>query len=625
MADQAFVHGFDTGYGRADEQRQHTQALADQEHQQKLTDLITQRQELAAKIPTLQQGLDGVQPGTPEYYKAKADYDQAHQALQAVNLNIADAYHPAKNPGAIQNFGHLLTDHVGLTNPQDRAAKAVAQLQLKTDAAGKATDQQIAAAPLSPAQQNAQKLKAQLDLIDKSDLDDEGKRRARERAFGVTSSAKQTWQQYKLPDGTIRSFDLNNLDNVPIPEGATEVQKGSTTAAKTAIEEYNALPKETKDKLSFPAWMAQQRRVGAPSTSASNLYAAAYQRAYGIKPEDMTPADWDYIVRKQAYDKAIPQNTTTNTLKQNAEQQWVPVQESNSKSPGGAAPMPPRGKPTSNTPPPSRAEVSAIDSPAANVPAPAGVPPAPIPAAGASAAVSPRDPKALKKEAEARKPKPPESSSSSGSGGRGANSSVKVGDPVMAAPNKEYQDANTTLDSALLRQKQMHTFLKDALSPGGNQQAELGLLFNHIGMTQGAQKGARINQKSVDEAKASAPWIDSFVAKSFHQDQNGEYVFDGVKGGVNLTPEQMKQMVELADEGVNAFKENVERIHDRINRGVKNPSKSPIGESGEKAPDVAKAKGSVSIADAKKLKKYEGKSDDEIRDAIKKAGYIPIG
>ena len=47
--------------------------------------------------------------------------------------------------------------------------------------------------------------------------------------------------------------------------------------------------------------------------------------------------------------------------------------------------------------------------------------------------------------------------------------------------------------------------LKDALA--GDQQAMLSLVANHIGMTLGAQKGARINQAVWNEAVESAPWL----------------------------------------------------------------------------------------------------------------------
>ena len=47
----------------------------------------------------------------------------------------------------------------------------------------------------------------------------------------------------------------------------------------------------------------------------------------------------------------------------------------------------------------------------------------------------------------------------------------------------------------------------------GNQQAMLSLVANHIGMTLGAQKGARINQAVWNEATESAPWMAAIDAK----------------------------------------------------------------------------------------------------------------
>jgi hypothetical protein len=43
----------------------------------------------------------------------------------------------------------------------------------------------------------------------------------------------------------------------------------------------------------------------------------------------------DYEIRKQALDKAMPQSTTTTTLKQDVNGQWVPVTETNYRTPGG--------------------------------------------------------------------------------------------------------------------------------------------------------------------------------------------------------------------------------------------------------------------------------------------------
>lgn len=78
--------------------------------------------------------------------------------------------------------------------------------------------------------------------------------------------------------------------------------------------------------------------------------------------------------------------------------------------------------------------------------------------------------------------------------------------------------------------------LKDAIT-NHDQQAMLSLLTNHIGMTMGLQKGARITQAILEEAQKSQPWLASMKAKF---DKNG-YL-----SGVTLGPEQMKSMVALA-------------------------------------------------------------------------------
>ena len=70
----------------------------------------------------------------------------------------------------------------------------------------------------------------------------------------------------------------------------------------------------------------------------------------------------------------------------------------------------------------------------------------------------------------------------------------------------------------------------------GDQQAMLSVVANHIGMTLGAQKGARINQAVWNEATESAPWLQN-IEKKFGP--------DGYLQGVTLSPQQVDQMVEL--------------------------------------------------------------------------------
>lgn len=73
-----------------------------------------------------------------------------------------------------------------------------------------------------------------------------------------------------------------------------------------------------------------------------------------------------------------------------------------------------------------------------------------------------------------------------------------------------------------------------------DQQAMLSLLTNHIGMTLGAQKGARITKDILHEATESAPWL-----------QNVQKQWDpktGLLSGVKLSPQQINQMLSLARE-----------------------------------------------------------------------------
>lgn len=83
----------------------------------------------------------------------------------------------------------------------------------------------------------------------------------------------------------------------------------------------------------------------------------------------------------------------------------------------------------------------------------------------------------------------------------------------------------------------MRANLADGLK--GNQQAMLSLLANHLGMTMGVQKGARLNQAIIAEAQNSQPWLQGMEAR-----------FDdrGYLTGVTLSPAQMEQMVGLGEQ-----------------------------------------------------------------------------
>lgn len=144
-----------------------------------------------------------------------------------------------------------------------------------------------------------------------------------------------------------------------------------------------------------------------------------------------------------------------------------------------------------------------------------------------------------------------------------------VGGKVPGQVEKAYADYN----SALQRQETMHKNYEDAIKSGGtNQQAEVSLLFNHIGMTQGAQKGARQSQVIIEDAARSAPFIKNFLAKYFDFDpKTKEYVLNtsgvDIKSGINLNPDQMKQMVDLGDQMVVAKLSEFQREQNAAKQG----------------------------------------------------------
>lgn len=76
----------------------------------------------------------------------------------------------------------------------------------------------------------------------------------------------------------------------------------------------------------------------------------------------------------------------------------------------------------------------------------------------------------------------------------------------------------------------------------GDQQAMLSLLTDHIGMTLGLQKGARITKDILNEAQQSQPWLAALKAR-----------FDdrGYLSGATLGPDQMRQMLDLGYEARN--------------------------------------------------------------------------
>lgn len=82
----------------------------------------------------------------------------------------------------------------------------------------------------------------------------------------------------------------------------------------------------------------------------------------------------------------------------------------------------------------------------------------------------------------------------------------------------------------------------------GDQQAQINILMNHIGMTLGLQRGARITKDAINGAMDSSPWLAQIKARygpdAIEPNKNGTSLT--IRKGVVLTPEQMQQMMALA-------------------------------------------------------------------------------
>ena len=131
------------------------------------------------------------------------------------------------------------------------------------------------------------------------------------------------------------------------------------------------------------------------------------------------------------------------------------------------------------------------------------------------------------------------------------------GGKVAPLVGKAYDDYENSVSRLNIMQQNYEKAL------GGDQQAMLSLLANHIGMTMGLQKGARITQALLQEAESSAPALGRFQAR---------FDKDGYLMGVVLTPEQMHSMVDL---GVGRMQQDHRKFQDMQtfygNHGDTNP------------------------------------------------------
>ena len=140
------------------------------------------------------------------------------------------------------------------------------------------------------------------------------------------------------------------------------------------------------------------------------------------------------------------------------------------------------------------------------------------------------------------------------------------GPAIGGRATKPVTEAFTAYNQSQERFNVMQNALPDAMK--GDQQAMLNLLANHLGMTMGLQKGARMNQALIEEAMKSTPLLQGMQAK-----------FDGrgYLSGVTLTPQQMQSMVKLAQDRADQDYHSYQRAQGAARSGYGMNSAPPAG------------------------------------------------
>jgi hypothetical protein len=350
---EAWSEGWQLGKERSQEHRAHKQAMSDAQFQEKHNEIQGMIDNLQTKLPT-------IDANSPEYLQTK---DQLAQALQARN----EHWHPSKNPGALEKFGRMLGRDLHF--PQKTTDTPVAppvygqptmeidgekvptgpaykvqgpQTPAQTKAATEA-NQLVAAGPLSPEQQATGKAKAE----------------AAGNLVTFQSNLKLYDSQHPhaaTPDATPEEKEARDTYINELLQGATgikepkEVAEVWTTPKGAVPEEYPKgsgkyrLLKENKagnqHYVQMPEGYSPSEAKPKQGTSALSVGLDSYAKSHGFAsfndiPNESRDAVMNYEIRKQALDKAMPQSTTTTTLKQDINGQWVPVTETNYRTPGG--------------------------------------------------------------------------------------------------------------------------------------------------------------------------------------------------------------------------------------------------------------------------------------------------
>ncbi len=306
---QAFESGYQQGYDVLAQKRARKQALSDTELYGKINDLIQKRTALVTKASSLQQG-------TPEY-------DETFNALRQVDTDLRTTYHPDNNPKAIEKFGHLLTDHLKLTKPEDRVKEEAAKREQGIAGDERQARQEVAAGPLSPTQTSTSK--AQADAAGNL----------------VTMQATLKNLHTLFPDATPEQMKTwqNELAQTMIgvkPIAEKYFSQLMTTKDAEGKDHYWRVP---MDPEASPEEVDFNGQTMVPKTHSSaskySMNVESYKKLHNIPADQyLTPDQLNFVEQQIALSSAAPSTNITTSVKQDVNGMLVPVTEANRHIPG---------------------------------------------------------------------------------------------------------------------------------------------------------------------------------------------------------------------------------------------------------------------------------------------------
>jgi hypothetical protein len=388
MADaQAWSEGWQIGSERAAEGRAHKQAMSDREFMDK-------HDEIQGMIDNLQTRLATLPKDTPDYMKIQ---DQLTQALQQRDQHWKSLDHPnailkfgkmlgrdlrfkkqapptpvappvyaqpttqipassadesvtlGSQPGYSEKtadaHGHIATSQqpgVSASTVNGLGATGEQPTTVKTGPAYKVEG------PQTPAQMKAQAEALQLSSAAPLSPEEKSTQDARASAAGNLA----------LIQGK-----LNNLDKL-FPDAPQELRQSwrnelaaSITGVKPTAEKYfsqlatteEILPDGTKklhywrvpmadeapEEVDFNGQVLQPKNPPKPGTSKFSVNVESYKKLHGIPADqDLTPDQLNFVEQQIALSSAAPSSNITNTLKQDVNGAWVPIQETTQRIPG---------------------------------------------------------------------------------------------------------------------------------------------------------------------------------------------------------------------------------------------------------------------------------------------------